>query len=257
MVRYSACIEMLFGEKEPVARAQAARECGYQAVEFWHWHRWNIDEMKDCGLPVSLALASSADERVRAEFGKIGMLTKDSPALFREVVQESLEALRPLDIDVLAVGPMQAVDGLSRQAQEEHMIECLNAVRPIVEGSGVKLAIEPLNPLIDHAGCYLSTSGQAYRIVRAAGGGCFGVLFDIYHQQITEGNLINNIAAGIDVIHHFHAADVPGRHEPGTGEINYASVIKAIDDLGYGGYVGCEFMATADAAEASKYILSL
>ena len=253
MAKYSACIEMLFNDMDMYERAGAAKACGYSAVEFWHWHRWDVAAMADACLPVSLALASSADARTREEFSRIGMLTKDSPALFVEFIQESLEALKPLDLSVLAVGPMQTVAGLSR---EEHMIECLKAVKPIVDASGVKLAIEPLNPLIDHVGCYLSTSEQAFRIVRAAGEG-FGVLFDIYHQQITEGNLINNIASGIDVIHHFHVADVPGRHEPGTGEINYANIIKKIDQLGYGGYVGCEFMATTNAADASKYILSL
>ena len=83
------------------------------------------------------------------------------------------------------------------------------------------------------------------------------MLFDIYHQQITEGNLINNIKAGIDVIHHFHVADVPGRHEPGTGEINYANVIKTIDSLDYKGYVGCEFMPTTDTFKASEYVFGL
>lgn len=256
MAKYSACIEMLFNDMDMYGRAAAAKACGYEAVEFWHWHRWNIEKMAQACLPVSLALASSADERTREEFGRIGMLTKDSPALFVEFIQESLEALKPLKLRTLAVGPMQEIPGLSREEQEEHMIECLKAVKPVVDASGVKLAIEPLNPLIDHVGCYLSTSEQAYRIVRAAGEG-FGVLFDIYHQQITEGNLINNIRAGIDVIHHFHVADVPGRHEPGTGEINYANVIKTIDSLNYDGYVGCEFMATTDAAKASEYILSL
>ena len=256
MARYSACIEMLFNDMPQAERAEAAKKCGYQAVEFWHWHRWNIDEMKDCGLPVALALTSSADERVRDEFARIGMFTKESPALFKEFIQESFETMKPLNPDVLCVGPMLTIKDMPIEAQEENMIECLRAVRPIVEKYDAKLAIEPLNPLIDHVGCYPATSEQAYRIVRAGGEG-FGVLFDIYHQQITEGNLINNITKGIDVIHHFHVADVPGRHEPGTGEINYANVIKAIDRLGYGGYVGCEFAPTTNAAEASKYILSL
>lgn len=255
MARYSACIEMLFTDLEPLERVRAARECGYEAVEFWHWHRWNIDEMKSCALPVALALASSADERVRDEFARIGMFKRESPALFCELIHESLEALKPLGLGVLCVGPMQTIKDMPIEAQEENMIECLRAVRTIVEKYDTKLAIEPLNPM-DHAGCYPATSEQAYRIVRAAGEG-FGVLFDIYHQQITEGNLINNITAGIDVISHFHVADVPGRHEPGTGEINYAGVIKAIDLLGYMGYVGCEFMPTTDAVKASEYILSL
>lgn len=256
MAKYSACIEMLFCEKDMYERAAAAKACGYSAVEFWHWHRWDMGAMAQACLPVSLALASSADARTREEFGRIGMLTKDSPALFRSVIQESLEALGPLGLRVLAVGPMRALDGVPRDDQEERMIECLRAVKPMVDASGVKLAIEPLNLLVDHAGNFLSTSEQAFRIVRAAGEG-FGVLFDIYHQQITEGNLISNITAGIDVIHHFHVADVPGRHEPGTGEINYANVIKAIDGMGYEGYVGCEFRPTTDSEAASRYILGL
>lgn len=255
MARYSACIEMLFNDLEPLERVSAAQECGYSAVEFWHWHRWNISEMADCALPVSLALASSADARLRDEFGKKGMFARESPALFRELIHESLESLKPLGLDVLCVGPMQAIKDMPIEAQEENMIECLRAVRPIADKYETKLAVEPLNP-IDHAGCYPATSEQAYRIVRAGGEG-FGVLFDIYHQQITEGNLINNITAGIDVIRHFHAADVPGRHEPGTGEINFANVIKTIDALGYRGYIGCEFMPASGAAKASEYILSL
>jgi len=256
MPRYSACIEMLFNDLPQAERAEAAKKCGYQAIEFWHWHRWNIDEMKDSALPVALALTSSADERVRDEFARISMFTKESPALFKEFIQESFESMAVLKPDVLCVGPMQLIRDMPIEEQEKNMIECLRAVKPIVDKYKTTLAIEPLNPLYDHAGCYPFTSEQAYRIVRAGGEG-FGVLFDIYHQQITEGNLINNISKGIDVIQHFHVADVPGRHEPGTGEINFTNVIKHIDSLGYKGYVGCEFMPTTDAAEASKYILCI
>lgn len=256
MAKYSACIEMLFNYLPQAERAAAAKECGYKAVEFWHWHRWNIDEMKECPLPVALALTSSADERVRDEFARISMFTNESPALFGELIQESFETMSVLKPDVLCVGPMQLIKDMPIEAQEENMIECLRAVKDIVDKYDTKLAIEPLNPLIDHVGCYPCTSEQAFRVVRAAGGG-FGVLFDIYHQQITEGNLINNISKGIDVIHHFHVADVPGRYEPGTGEINFANVIKHIDSLDYKGYVGCEFNPTGDHAEASKYILGL
>lgn len=254
MAKYSACIEMLFTELAPLERPQAARECGYDAIEIWTWHNWDIAALADSGMPVSLALASSADERTRREFARIGMLTKQSPALFTEMMQESMEALKKLGTGVIVPTPMQAIGGLSREEQEENMIECLRAARPMAEKYGVRIAIEPLNLLVDHAGCYLAESQQAFRIARAGGG---HVLFDIYHQQITEGNLISNITSGIDVISHFHAADVPGRHEPGTGEINYANVIKAIDSLGFDGYIGCEFRPTIGTSEASRYILSL
>ena len=76
------------------------------------------------------------------------------------------------------------------------------------------------------------------------------LLYDIYHQQITEGNLIQTITRNIDLIGHFHLADVPGRHEPGTGEINYVSVFRAIANTTYGGYIGLEFAPTGDHAAA-------
>lgn len=256
MARYSACIEMLFNELSQQERPAAAKKCGYEAVELWQWQRWDLDALKDCGLPVALALTGSRDERLRTEFARVGMFTKESPAVFSELVAESFEAMSAVKPDIICVNPMQLVKELPVETQEENMIECLRAVKGIVGKYHTKLAIEPLNPLYDHAGCYPFTSAQAYRIVRAAGGE-FGVLFDIYHQQITEGNLINNITSGMDVICHFHVADVPGRHEPGTGEINFANIIRHIDSLGYRGYVGCEFNPTGDPAKASEYILGL
>ncbi|HLS90345.1 MAG TPA: TIM barrel protein, partial [Limnochordia bacterium] len=83
------------------------------------------------------------------------------------------------------------------------------------------------------------------------------LLYDVYHQQITEGNLIARITQHIDKIGHIHIADVPGRHEPGTGEINYANVLKAIADAGYQGYVGLEFRLKADARVALENVRKL
>ena len=151
MARYSACIEMLFNDMAPVERIKAAKECGYEAIEFWHWHRWDLDMVKDSGMPVALALASSRDEKLREEFGKVGMYTKDSPALFTELIHESLDAMKPLGLKVLCVGPMLAINGLSDEEHEANMVECLKAVKPMVDASGIKLAIEPLNTRIDHA----------------------------------------------------------------------------------------------------------
>ena len=84
-----------------------------------------------------------------------------------------------------------------------------------------------------------------------------GLLYDIYHQQITEGNLIDTITANIDKIQHFHVADVPGRHEPGTGEINYKNVFKSISELGYDGFVGLEYWPEGRDDESLKMLLDM
>jgi hydroxypyruvate isomerase len=257
MKGYSACVEMLFREADFAGRARLAREAGYKAVELWRWHDKDMSGILETGLPVAAALVDSADEKSRDAFPRLGMLARESRALFPEMVEESCEAISAIGGRLLIVAPGQALSSLSRGAQEDNIVECLLAARPALEKWNMELAIEPLNPIVDHVGCYLSSSAQAFQIARAAGAGRIGVLFDIYHQQVSEGNLIANIRANIGLIKHFHVADVPGRHEPGTGEINYKNVIAAIRGAGYGGHVGCEFAPTVPSAEASQYILSL
>jgi len=257
MKGYSACIEMLFQEADFAGRARLARDAGYDAVEFWRWHDKDLSEIRGMRMPVAAAVVDSTDEKKRDVFDRVGMLARESRAVFGEMVEESCAAVSEIGGRLLIITPGQALAALSRGAQEDNIIECLLAARPALEKWDMELAVEPLNPIVDHVGSYLNTSAQAFEIVRAAGAGRIGVLFDIYHQQITEGNLIANICGNIGLIKHFHVADVPGRHEPGTGEINYKNVIGAIRDAGYGGYVGCEFHPAGDSAGASKYILSL
>jgi len=105
---------------------------------------------------------------------------------------------------------------------------------------------------VDHAGYYLSTSEEGFQILDEVGSPRVKLLFDIYHQQITEGDLISRITSNISKIGHFHVADVPGRMEPGTGEINYVNVFKAIAATDYADHVGLEFRCsgTPEAALA-------
>ena len=119
------------------------------------------------------------------------------------------------------------------------------------------LLLEPLNVLVDHKGYFLYRSDEAFEILREVNSPDIKLLFDIYHQQITEGNLIRNIVANIDLIGHFHVAGNPGRNEPYIGEINYVEVFKAADEAGYTGYAGLEFWAKGDIEESLKNCLAL
>ena len=116
----------------------------------------------------------------------------------------------------------------------------------MLESEGIILVIEPLNLTIDHKGYYLSKSSEAFDIVSEVGSPNVKVLYDIYHQQVTEGNIINTIRENIDLIGHFHAAGLPGRQELNRGELYYPAVFDAIDHAGYQGYVGLEYMPAGD-----------
>lgn len=131
--------------------------------------------------------------------------------------------------------------GLSRKQMTDNVVEALKRAADIVNENGPTLVLEPLNVLVDHPGYHVVTSEHAYEIMKRVGHPRVKILFDIYHQQISEGNLILNIRKYQDEIGYFQFGDHPGRHEPFTGEIYYPNVFRAIADLGYQGMVGGEY----------------
>ena len=132
------------------------------------------------------------------------------------------------------------VDHLSHKQQTAAVIEGLKRAADIVSKSDLVLVLEPLNVRVSHPGYYVVTSEHAAEIIDGVGSPQVKILFDIFHQQISEGNLINNIEKHWDRIAYFQVGDVPGRKEPGTGEINYRNVFKAIHAKGYQGLLGME-----------------
>jgi len=117
------------------------------------------------------------------------------------------------------------------------------------------LVLEPLNVYVDHVGYYLYSSQEGFDIVEAVGSKNVKLLFDLYHQQIMEGNLIRNSTNNIYKIGHFHAAGSPGRHELYIGEVNYPEVFKAIDEAGYRGYVGFEYFPVEESTKGIKVFI--
>jgi hydroxypyruvate isomerase len=121
------------------------------------------------------------------------------------------------------------------------LVDGLKEAAPLLESGEITLVIEPLNELVDHPGYYLVRSDEAFEIVGKVGSDRVKVVYDIYHQQISEGQLIANITSNIDKIAHFHAAGNPGRHELPRGELDYRSIFAAIAQTDYDGYVGLEY----------------
>lgn len=108
------------------------------------------------------------------------------------------------------------------------------------------LELEPLNGLVDHQGHFLQRSDESVDVIDQVGSPNVKLVFDVYHQQITEGNVIRNAVGYKDRINHYHIADNPGRKQPGTGELNYANILRSIKDSGFAGFVGLECGFTID-----------
>jgi hydroxypyruvate isomerase len=134
--------------------------------------------------------------------------------------------------------------GVSKEEQMDALVKAGKLVGPMLQDANIVMVWECLNVLVNHPGYFLVSSADGAELVKRTEHPQVKFLFDIYHQQISEGNLIPNIQKYIQEIGHFHFADNPGRHEPGTGEINYRNVFKAIYETGYRGIVACEFSKT-------------
>jgi len=169
----------------------------------------------------------------------------DRPA-FLAATRESAEAAKRFETTRMVTLAGKELPGVPREVQHQSVVEGLKAAHDIAARAGATMILEPFNTLVNHPGAYLYSMSEAFAIVREVGGPYLKILFDIYHVQIQEGNVVNTIRKNIASIGHFHVADVPGRHEPGTGEINYAFVFEAIRETGYRDFVGMEYNPTKD-----------
>ncbi len=261
MLKFSPCIEMMYRSMPFAERFAAVKAAGLDCAEFWGWAHRDLDELKEASQKNAVKITSicvgSKDEALAEEYGQKALLSRDSGEVLARVVEESLKTAEFLDVPALIITTGQEREDISREKQHEYVVNALRRVAPLFESAGITAVLEPLNILCDHKGYFLYSGYEAFEIIREVDSENVRLLYDIYHQQITEGNLIPNIRANIELIGHFHVADNPGRNEPGTGEINYRNVFKAIEQTGYKGYIGLEYSPTIDDTTALKNTVAL
>ena len=165
---------------------------------------------------------------------------KDLQNEFVDHIRESVEVAKRVNAKWMTVVPGHVDLGQEMGYQTANVVEAVRRASAILEPHGLIMVLEPLNWWANHAGQFLSEIPQAYEICRAVDNPSCKIFFDIYHQQITEGNIIPNIDKSWDEIAYFQVGDNPGRKEPTTGEINYKNVFKHIHDKGYKGVLGME-----------------
>lgn len=253
---YAPNVSWVFPELPFSGRVRAVAKEGFVAVEFNFPSHADIPALealqREVGLSVTLFNLDVPDWGDACR----GYLADPSwRAELDRKVDQALELAGRLACRRVMIPVGNRAPGMSREAQRDQIIENLRRVAPVAEQQGVALTIEALNQT-DNPGYYLSSSRQAFEILRAVDHPNVGFQYDFYHMQLLEGNLINTLTANIDQIAHFQVADVPGRHEPGTGEINFVPVLQAVAATGYDGSVGLEYRPLAGSRAALAWVPS-
>jgi hydroxypyruvate isomerase len=258
MPRFSANISMLFKELEFPERFEAAARAGFKAVEIQFPYAWERNRLaqiaQDAGIEVVLINIPAGDP----EKGDRGIACLPSRVdEFRQGVARAVEYAKALgckQMNCLAgVAPPDA-DGSKLR---ETYVSNLRYAADELERHGMNLLIEPINTRTI-PGFYLNKSAQALAIMNEAGAANLKLQYDLFHMRIMGDDLAGTLSANLARIGHVQIADVPGRHEPGTGEIDFPPLFDLIDRLGYKGWIGAEYVPTAKTEDglawAKKYL---
>jgi len=206
--------------------------------------------MEELGMTMGVFVATGS-------FDKVTFGSNDSAAheAVLKDIRDSVEVAKRVRAKWMTVVPGRYDQGLEWDYQTANCIDLLKRCSEILEPHQLVMVLEPLNWWTNHPGEFLHKIPQAYLICRSAGSPSCKILFDIYHQQITEGNLIPNIDRAWDEIAYFQAGDNPGRNEPGTGEINYRNVFRHIHNKGFDGVVGMEHGNSRPGKEGDQAVI--
>ena len=237
-------IPCFFGSMDFCDAIRQVKALGYDAIETYAWKNLDLDAVKKTLDETGIVLLSMCTTEFR-------MTDPAYRELWLSGLRESCAAAVRLGVKKLItqVGPDT---GAPREEQHAAIVETLRQARPILEESGVTIMIEPLNTYVNHPGYYLWSSIEGFEIVREVDHPLVKVVYDIYHQQVMEGNIIPNVTKNLDCIAHLHSAGHPGRNELQYGETDYKVVFAAIDKAGYTGFCGLEYRPLLDPVESLK-----
>ncbi|MET3790319.1 hydroxypyruvate isomerase [Aquamicrobium terrae] len=241
MPRFSANLSMLFNEYDFLDRFEAAARAGFKGVEYLgaydHFPEEVAARLTKNGLTQVLFNVPSGDWAG----GERGIaILPGRVEEFQAGVDKAITYAKALGCGQVNCLAGIAPAGASREELEKVFVENLKFAADKLGEAGVRLLIEPINTR-DIPGFFLTGTQQALDLIEKVGSQNLYLQYDIYHMQIMEGDLARTIEANLDCIAHIQLADNPGRHEPGTGEINYPFLYDFIDRLGYSGWIGAEY----------------
>jgi len=249
MPKFCANLTMMFNEVDFLERFGAAAKAGFRGVEYLFPYPYDKNQLKEQLAKHNLVQVLHnlpAGDWAKGERG-IACLP-DRVSEFKDGVGKAVEYATTLGCKQVNCLAGIAPQGVPADKLRETFVGNLKFAAGELKKAGIRLLIEPINTL-DIPGFYLSRTQQALDIIRDVGSDNLFVQYDIYHMQIMEGDLARTMEKNLKLIAHMQLADNPGRHEPGTGEINYPFLFGHIDRIGYQGWIGCEYKP-AGATEA-------
>ena len=241
MPKFAANLTMLFTELPFLARFQAAATAGFEAVEFLFPYAFDkavvAETARSAGVKVILHNLPCGDWNA----GDRGIAClPDRVEEFRAGVARAIDYATALACPRLNCLAGLGIQGINPAVQRSVLVDNLRFAAVALGDADLQLVLEPVND-IDVPGFFVTTTRDALAIIDEVGAANLHLQYDIYHQQRMAGELAATLEAQIDRIGHIQLADNPGRHEPGTGEINYPYLFRRIDELGYTGWIGCEY----------------
>jgi hydroxypyruvate isomerase len=245
MPKFSANLSMLFGEVDFLDRFDAAAKAGFTGVEYLFPYAYKKEELVEKLHKNGLVQVLHNLPAGNWEKGERGIACHpDRVNEFKEGVAKAIDyatALGCKQVNCLVGLTPQGVDPLKAH---DLIVSNVSFAAGELKKAGIRLLIEPCNTR-DMPGFFLNYTAQALKIIEATGSDNVFVQYDVYHAQVMEGDLANTIEKNLAKIGHIQIADNPGRHEPGTGEINYPYLFAFLDRIGYSGWVGCEYKPAA------------
>ncbi|MBV6474664.1 MAG: hydroxypyruvate isomerase [Rhodocyclaceae bacterium] len=245
MPKFAANLSMLFTEAPLLERFERATRAGFAAVEVQFPYELPAEQLQQALFRNKLSLVLHNLPAGNLAAGERGIACHpDRVDEFRQGIDTALAYASALGVPQLnclaGIRPPQLPADTARQV----LIDNLRYAALRLKAHGLKLLVEPINTF-DIPGFFLSGTRQALALIEAVGADNLFLQYDVYHMQRMEGELAATLAAHLDKIAHIQVADNPGRHEPGTGEINFAFLLNHLDRIGYKGWVGCEYTPAA------------
>jgi hydroxypyruvate isomerase len=257
MPKFNANLTMLFNEVPFLDRFQAAAEAGFKGVEFLFPYAFDKDAIAERlarhGLVQVLHNLPAGDW----DAGERGIACHpDRVGEFQDGVGRAIEYATALGCRQLNCLAGITPAGVDAAKVHETFVANLRFAAARLHEADIRLLVEPINTY-DIPGFHLNRTAQAIALIEEVGSSNLWLQHDLYHMQRMEGELANTIAKHLPKIAHMQIADTPGRHEPGSGEINYAWLFRYIDQLGYDGWIGCEYKPAAGTREGLGWIEAL